>query len=1122
MNRCTLLVKLFLIVLFLGGCTKFGVIDSSLKSPKDSDSGDSGSSKNSIDLSSFSVNNVSDTNLQLSFDFDGDDNNDSNIKVYLCSLKLAQGCDPLSGDFATLTKQGSKVEVDIDLSTTEVTPGDVLKYKIVASDSDGITGGDKIGEIVVPHSNSPRLVTQLGFLEFQSDGSKNDYITSLDSDSSGNVYVCGYTSGTLAGPRGGGVDLFVAKLTSTGVLDSSFGQNGIVQLGLSQLDKSKVEDDDYCSAVKVDSSDGSVFVAGETGSNMGETRGDNIDAFVIKLTKTGELDTSFSTDGIVQLGNVTMSGASNNDDHVLDMALDSSGNIIVGGYTLGSLGEVNAGGYDAYIFRLTPSGALDTSFAGGSGVIQLGNVTIGAGASGHDKLLSLTVDTSGNIFATGVTFGNLDEVNAGGEDVFVFKLTNTGVLDTSFATNGVLHFGSTTMAAATLDEEGNGIEVDSSGNIYVSGHTASDLGETNAGGDDIFVAKILSTGVLDTSFSGNGVAQMGSVTVTSSAVSSEKSRDLKIDSSGNIYVLGDTYSHLGETLLPGYRDAFVAKLTSTGVLDATYSDEGVAQLGSVTIGATSNRDEFPREMYLNSDGSVYFTGETHGDFDELNAGAKDVFVAKLNSVGGLDTSFATTGVIQFGLSTLGYGTSGDDYFFGVQVDSSGNVYLAGYTEGSLADQNGGGGYKDIIVAKYNSNGKLDSTFGNNGLVQIGDTTIGGASAAFDETVTDLKIDGSGNIFIAGYTGSSLGEASSGGTDAFVVKLTSTGALDTSFSSDGIAQLGNVTIGAGASGNETVSRMQLDGSGNIFIVGNTRGALDETNAGGDDIFIAKLTSTGALDTGFATTGVLQLGNTTMGAAANADDVATDIELDNSGNIYVIGHTAGALDETNAGNDDVFILKLTSAGAFDNTFATNGILQLGNTTVGAGASASDSAYGLAVDGATGVSYIGGYTRGALDEANAGFTDIFVAKITSAGALDTGFSTNGIMQLGNVTIGGGASSYDYLKDITFDTAGDLFIVGDVGGSIGEANGGGQDAFIAKILNTGSFDTSFSGDGILQFGQVTMPDFRVDNNDYLNAVYVDSSGIVYAAGNTDSSMDGYNSGDYDAFYIRLDPADY
>ena len=150
----------------------------------------------------------------------------------------------------------------------------------------------------------------------------------------------------------------------------------------------------------------------------------------------------------------------------------------------------------------------------------------------------------------------------------------------------------------------------------------------------------------------------------------------------------------------------------------------------------------------------------------------------------------------------------------------------------------------------------------------------------------------------------------------------------------------------------------DSSGNIYVIGDTSGALDGNNhIGGYDIFVFKYDSSGN-----------KIWSRQLGT--NDYDFAQGVATDSSANVYVTGYTAGGLDgNTNAGDYDLFLVKYNSSGTKQWT------KQLGT-------SSADSASGVATDSSANV-YVTGQTAGGLDgNTNAGSEDLFLVKYNSSG--------------------------------------------------------------------------------------------------------------------------------------------
>ena len=417
------------------------------------------------------------------------------------------------------------------------------------------------------------------------------------------------------------------------------------------------------------------------------------------------------------------------------------------------------------------------------------------GSSSGDEGTGVSTDSSGNIYVTGYTGGGLDgNTSSGGKDIFLIKYDSSGTKQW------------TKQLGTSSGDEGRGITTDSSGNIYVTGLTQGGLdGNTNSGSNsemwadyDIFLVKYNSSGTkqwtnqLGTSSSACGIDQYK----TNCGISA--GNGVSTDSSGNIYVTGYTVGGLDGNTSSGYWDIFLTKYNSSGI-----------KLWTKQLGNSGN--QHGKDVATDSSGNIYVTGYTAGELDgNTSSGVSDIFLVKYDSSG---TKKWTK---QLGTSSIDEGTS-------VTIDSSGNIYVTGLTYNYLDGNTGSGGAGDIFLVKYDSSGTKHWT------KQLGTSNKDHGKA--------LTTDSSGNIYVTGYT-SGLenyigldGNTSLGSKDIFLVKYDSSGTK-------------KWTKQFGTSSSDEGTGVTTDSSGNIYVTGKTSGNLDaNTSSGGEDIFLVKFNSDG---------------------------------------------------------------------------------------------------------------------------------------------------------------------------------------------------------------------------------------------------------------------------------------
>ncbi len=161
------------------------------------------------------------------------------------------------------------------------------------------------------------------------------------------------------------------------------------------------------------------------------------------------------------------------------------------------------------------------------------------GTDGIDIGYGVSVDSSGNAYVTGITYGGLDgNTNVGFDDMFLTKY------DTSGTRLWTQQLGTSSL------EIGNGVSVDSSGNAYVTGGTQGGLdGNTSAGSWDMFLTKYNTAGTkLWTKQLGTSSLEIGN--------------GVSVDSSGNAYVTGGTQGGLDGNTSVGGSDMFLVKISA--------------------------------------------------------------------------------------------------------------------------------------------------------------------------------------------------------------------------------------------------------------------------------------------------------------------------------------------------------------------------------------------------------------------------------------------------------------------------------------------------------------------------------------------------------------------------------
>ena len=816
-----------------------------------------------------------------------------------------------------------------------------------------------------------------------------DFAYAIALDASGSIYIAGTSPASWEGDGGvapkrsfsGGADMVVVKLSNAGLYQwhAFYGSSGA----------------DAAYGITVDTG-GSIYVTGYAMETWGaplHVHSGGSDIAVLKLD---------STTAAIQWNTFYGSGGG---DFATAIEVDATGYLAVTGYS-----DATWQGGGPWPDPLNP-------FSGGSdiAVLQL-RASDGLylwhtfyGSSGNDYGFGIAVDASpsNNIYVIGssnATWGSPLRPYNGGIDVVILKLNKVG----DFQWN--------TFYGSPGSDQGMGIAVDGSYNVYAAGYSDGTWqGEANAdpqhahaGGMDIAVLKLNTSGIYQWhTFYGSS--------------SYETANGIAVDGGGNVYVAGGSgASWQGDGNanpahpFSGLFDLTLLRLTTSG----EYSRHTFYGSSDMDLGGSID---------LDAGGGVYLAGTSAATW-----------------LGDASTAprHAHTGYYDFAVIKLGasytyqwhtfYGSASDDSAGGMAVDAAGNIYIAGMSRALWLGNAG-----QFPIHAYSSNSdivvvKLD----RNGVYQW--HTFYGSSDS--DSSQAIALDANGNIYVTGDSYTTW--QGDGNTDPlhphndmdelFVLKLDASGAYQWHTFYGGIY-------------NDQGNGLALDLSGNVYVMGESGetyqgdGNQDPRHAytGGWDYAILKLDANGAYQW-----------HTFYGSATH--DYAHGMALDSSGNVYVVGDSFAGWQGDNtadplhgfAGGSDIAVLKLDQDGVYQwHTFY--------------GSSDSDHVGGIAMDTSANLYIAGSSTATWQGDGDAsplhpfsGGSDMLVLKLNSGGAYQwhTFYGSGGI---------------DRATGIAADGSGNLYVTGgadytwqgDGGADPLHPYAGGLDVMVAKLTSSGGY---------------------------------------------------------------------
>jgi uncharacterized delta-60 repeat protein len=670
------------------------------------------------------------------------------------------------------------------------------------------------------------------------------------------------------------------------------------------------------------------------------------------------------------------------------------------------------------------------------------------------EVTSMALQADGRIVVAGYSVANAGST---GSDFFLARYNTDGTLDPSFDGDGWLtsDFGG--------DETGQSVAVQPDGKIVVAGYVSPETG------DDFALARYNADGAVDTSFGIGGL-------VTTDFGFVDLAFSVAVQPDGMIVAAGESFN-----FEEGNTDFALARYTAGGELDSGFGSGGM-----VITDFDSGSNDHVTSMALMDDGKIVVVGDSSaGGVDA------DFALARYNADGSLDADFGGDGKVLTDID------NDHNFAHSVAVRSDGKIVAAGYT------------HRDFAVARYNSDGSLDTGF-------AGDGTVTTDFAGEFDAVSSVVFQANGKIVAAG-----TADLDDLNTDFALARYNENGALDRRFGKDGLVttdfpvsfislqdsgrqvavQPDGKIIVAGTSTSDDfpfdaialarynpdgsldkkfgdrglvldnslilpdVSGLALQADGKIVVVGASLGDFTL------DFFVVRFNSDGTLDEGFGEGGYV---TTDFG---ESDDQAASVAVQSDGRIVV----AGATDPTFTQSYDFALARYTTTGALDTNFGTGGLVI---TNFGA----ADTAFSVAIQ-SDGNIVAGGVT---IDE-GAGTSDFALARYDGTGTLDAGFGVGGMVvtDIGLTTEFG--TSLDIAQSVAVQPDGKIVAVG-----IAIVTEDSSDFAVVRYDSTGALDTDFGGDGIVtsDFGAV----------DWAFGVVVQPDGKIVAAGLSHQGATGFD----------------
>jgi len=399
------------------------------------------------------------------------------------------------------------------------------------------------------------------------------------------------------------------------------------------------------------------------------------------LSQDGQLDPSWGGVGKIKIV------IGSKEDWANAVALQKDGKIII----------VGASDNNFVVVRLNTDGSLDPTL-GGSGAVT---TQIGTSSSSG---FSVTLQPDGKIVVAGYSFSNL------GRDFTVVRYNTDGSLDNTFDSDGIV----TTDIYNGGYDFAESVALQADGKIIVAGFGSVGTDVNSYSIQAFVVVRYNVDGSLDSTFGENGKVTTR-ISTDSAYGCYDNAYGVAIQADGKIIVAG--HSYLGK-IAP---DFSLVRYNTDGSLDNTFNGDGKV---TTEIG---DSEDIANSVAIQADGKIILAGYTWNESEEQS----DIAVVRYNVDGSLDNTFGNSGKVMTDISKFDHANS-------IVLQANGKIIIAGYKYSSEIIND------DFLIIRYNADGSLDSTFGDDGIV----TTDMQNSYDHSSSVV-LKTDG--RIVVAGNT-----------------------------------------------------------------------------------------------------------------------------------------------------------------------------------------------------------------------------------------------------------------------------------------------------------------------------------------------------------------------------------